>query len=372
MINLLSKPNKWVILGIVAASLAMIWDWSGSLARREVLAELDISKGEVVEVVSENVVDVTQVNTFPAPVSDGEIVQQTLLVRLENGEVVGVSNDRVPVRKGAEVYAAKVFEPEENQAGYYVVDAVRTNGLMWLLVAFIAVVVLVSGRLGAYALVGLLFSFAVIFEFILPGILAGGSPVLIGLAGAISILVVAIYVSHGFNKKSLAALVGISAALVIVGAATSYLSGALYFSGFGAEESIYLNFSNSAINLVGLMIAGVLIVAIGILDDAAITQSSIVFKLHQANPSMSNLELFKRSMDVGRDHIAAVVNTLVLAYVGAALPLLLLLTMQNYPVGFTVNQEVIAEEVFRTLIASIGLVLAIPITTAVAIFLKDR
>ena len=252
------------------------------------------------------------------------------------------------------------------------VNISRTKELIILTVLFIILVILTSGFKGFYSLVGLLFSFAVIFSFLVPQILKGVSPVSIGVVSAALILIPTLYLSYGLNKKSIAAFSGIIIALLFVGIASNYFVNVLQFTGL-EETSLYLNMaSNNPINLVGLIIAGIIIAAVGVLDDVAAIQSSVVFGLARSNPALRGFKLFKEAMHVGKDHISAVVNTLVLAYTGASLPLVLLLSIQEMPLGYLVSLEMIAEEIARTLISSSGLLLAVPLTTVIATFMASK
>ncbi|MDP3954497.1 MAG: YibE/F family protein [bacterium] len=331
------------------------------------LADEKIFEGKVLKVIEER--------TVPNPVGQRSNLEQELLVEVglygkkENKTVL---NDFVPVKAGDSIYVQGQLLGEPDEV-FYVLDIGRKKGLLWLAIFFTALVGVVSGKKGLYALVGLVFSFAVIFLFIIPKILGGSNPILIGLAGAVLILVVALYVSYGFNRKSLSALIGISITLLIVGLMANYSISAMHFSGFSAEEAIYLSSqTDNSLSLAGILVAGILIAVIGILDDIAVTQASTVFSLVSVSGELRGAKLFKKAMEVGKDHISAVINTLVLAYTGAALPLLLLLTLNKFPLGFVVNGEIIAEEIAQTLISSSGLVLAVPITTAVAVFLVGR
>ena len=205
-----------------------------------------------------------------------------------------------------------------------------------------------------------------------PQILNGAEPISIGVGSAALILVPALYLSYGLNKKSIAAFLGIIIALLFVGVASNYFIGALEFTGLG-EISMFLDMETSnSINLIGLIIAGIIIAAVGVLDDVAAIQSSVVFSLASANPNLRGLKLFREAMHVGRDHISAVVNTLVLAYTGASLPLILLLSLRGMPVDYFVSIEMVAEEIARTLISSSGLLLAVPLTTVIAVFMVNR
>lgn len=326
-----------------------------------------IRKAEVVEVVSEEAA--SEAETGRA------IRKQNLRIIVETDagrREALVANELQPVKAGDAVFArTSLFGSGEES--FEIMDVSRSRGLFLLLLFFAGIVVAISGGSGARSLIGLVFSFSVILGFIIPRILAGGDPVAAGLGGAMLILVVALYLAHGFTKKSAAAFLGITCTLLFVSALAKFSVGAMRFTGFGGEESVFLNMAvGSAVNLTALVVAGIIIAAIGVLDDVAVTQASTVFALAAADVSLRGWVLFRRSMEVGRDHISAVVNTLVLAYTGAALPLILLFTVQRLPAAYVVSSEVIAEEIVRTLISSSGLVLAVPLVTWIAVLMSGR
>ena len=361
----LVKPNIFIVLAILILSLLPFLKTANIFKDEKAeLAKEHIYQGEVLEVLNE-----TEVRQGFA---DRTSTEQELLVEMSfasEKRTVKAINDFVPVEKGTKVYLNGLDPASEEN--FYVVDVKRGTGLIWLSLLFITLIVLVGGLKGVYSLVGLVASFSVIFNFIIPGIIEGGNPVTIGIIGSLILLPVSIYVTYGLNRKSFSALIGIGATLLLVGLLASYAVDKMYFSGFGSEEAVYLNQeAGRSLNLVGLLIAGIIIAAIGVLDDIAITQSSLVFTLASHAKNLTGYQLFHKAMEVGRDHISAVVNTLVLAYTGAALPLLLLLSLREFPLGFVLNGEIMAEEIVRTIISSSGLVLAVPITTAIAVWLS--
>lgn len=303
------------------------------------------------------------------------ITEQTLLIELPDKRRIEIVNDLTPVSEGSSVYVQSSLFGEqalnETPESFDIINIARTPGLMALALLFIIAVIMVSGTKGIQALVGLLFSLAIIFSFIIPSIIKGWDPVIISVLGAMIILFGTIWISYGINKKSSAALLGILFALLFVGFLATMTAQWLGFTGYTGDESIYLSFQTDiSLNLVSLLIAGIIIAAIGVLDDVAVTQSSTVFALRSSNIAASNIDLFKKAMDVGQDHLSAVINTLFLAYAGASLPLLLLITLGHFPLGFTLSNEAIAQEIVRTILSTLGLVLAIPFTTAMAVVLS--
>jgi uncharacterized membrane protein len=185
-------------------------------------------------------------------------------------------------------------------------------------------------------------------------------------------MLVTMGLAHGIGPKSAAAALGTSIALLVTVVLALLFTDLAHLSGFTSEEATFLQLSDSSLSLTGLVVAGIVIAALGVLDDLTLTQSSAVLALRHANPTLRARALYGRALDVGRDHITATINTLVLAYVGASLPILLLFSVGDLPFGDTINQEVIAEQVVATLVGSIGLMSAVPITTALAALLAVR
>ena len=252
--------------------------------------------------------------------------------------------------------------PEGQQ--YHFIDVERRQPLL-LLAAVFAVAVLLLGRVqGVRALLALAVAGAVLFSFLLPALLVGRSPLPTALVGAAAIAFLALYLTHGVNERTTVALLGTFASLAVIGVLGSIFVAATELSGFASEEAIVFHVASGDIDVRGLLLAGIVIGALGVLDDVTVTQVSAVWELHAANPAYGVRRLYAAGTRIGRDHIASTVNTLVLAYAGASLPLLLLYTQAELGLGQVVNGEVIAVEVVRTLVGSIGLVASVPITTA--------
>jgi len=229
-----------------------------------------------------------------------------------------------------------------------------------------AAAVIGLGRLrGVAALAGLAVSLVILLWFIVPAITAGRDAVLVAVVGGGLIVLVALYLAHGYTPLTHVAAVGAFSALALT-AMLSWLALAVAkFSGFATEESFYLT-GLEGVEIGGLLLAGIVLGAIGALDDVTVTQASAVWEVNRANPELGKNDLFASGLRVGRDHIASTVNTLLLAYAGAALPLLILYSLSALPLGVVASSEVIAVEIVRTLVGSIGLVAAVPITTWLA------
>lgn len=249
---------------------------------------------------------------------------------------------------------------------FYIRDFRRLPALGWLLGVFVLAVLAVGRWHGLRALAGLGFSLATVVGFVVPAVLAGRSPALVALVASCAVMVVTLYLTHGFNEQTTAAVVGTTAALALtVGVGVWAIEGAR-ITGFASENAMMAGFAVNGLNLRGLVLAGLIISALGVLDDVTVSQSSTVFALRDAAPDLGVRELFIRAMRVGRDHISSVVNTLFLAYTGASLALLVLFTSSAIPAGDVVNSEVVAEELVKILVGSVGLIAAVPLTTLLA------
>jgi len=268
-------------------------------------------------------------------------------------------------KKGLKVYIVETEVAGETQ--YYVKEPLRKTPLITLTLLFILFVIAIGGLQGLGSLLGLAISFAVIIVFIIPLMLSGTNPIMASIIGSSIILTSSIYLSHGFNKKTSIALVGTLISLVITALLASLYTYATRLTGYSTDEATFLvQLIDKTLDMKGILLASLIIGGIGILDDITVSQVSTITELFNANPSFKWEELFKRSMKVGRDHIASMVNTLVLAYTGSALPLIMLFTASGAGFEEIINFELVAEEIVRTLIGSIGLILAVPITSFIA------
>jgi uncharacterized membrane protein len=248
--------------------------------------------------------------------------------------------------------------------GFY--DFQRSSPLALLALAFAIIVVLVGRWRGIGALVGLGITWLVMIRFVLPAILEGKDPVSVSLVGSAIIVLVVLFVAHGVNARTATAVLGTLASLVVVDVIARIAVHATALSGLASEESQYLQNIVGNVRIQGLLLGGIVIGALGVLNDITVTQASAVWELHDADPERRLVDLYRSAMRIGRDHIASTVYTLVLAYAGAALPILLLFTLAGQRLGQAITSEQVAEEVVRTLVGSIGLVLAVPLTTALA------
>jgi uncharacterized membrane protein len=249
---------------------------------------------------------------------------------------------------------------------YSVIDVGRDVPMM-LLAGIFAVFVVVVGRLrGMLALVGLAISFAVLTLFILPAILQGSNPLLVAVIGGSAIMLATLYLCHGLSARTSVAVLGTLISLLLIGALGSLFIGWAALTGNTDDQTSLVHGLYPDIGIQGLLLAGVLIGSLGVLDDVTVTQTSAVWELKEADPGAGWRKLYGSAMRIGRDHIASVVNTLVLAYAGAALPLMLLFSIADSGVSTVATSEVVAEEIVRTLVGSIGLVASVPVTTLLA------
>ena len=261
----------------------------------------------------------------------------------------------------------------DNVLTAYFVDFVRTRPMLWLVAVFVLAILVISRWEGLRSLLGMTFSLFIIIGYIIPHILIGEDPVRVSIIGSVILLGVTLYLTYGWNFKTHAAVLGMVCALVITGALAWFFVGFTRLTGAGDENALFLmQMLNSNINLRGLLLGGMIIGALGILDDLVTTQASAVFELYGANPGLGFRGLYNAAMRIGQDHVAATVNTLVLAYAGASLPMLLMFSLGRGDFGYVVNFSFIAEEIVRTLVGSLGLVAAVPLTTAIAAGLTLR
>lgn len=328
----------------------------------------EFSRGTVLQVLTEETREA----------GGAQYVIQVLRVRLLSGpergknvraeySVTDTRSAEQRVRAGDTVVLAKSLSADGTTV-YDVVDRFRLPPLLIILALFVGCVIAFSRTRGLMAVLGLGISIVVLARFVVPRILAGGNPLLVTLAGALVIALTSIYLAHGFSRRTSVALVGMLITLTLAAVLAIVFVDVAHLFGTGSEEAIYLQIGGQEIlNLRGLLLGGILLGALGVLDDITTAQAAAVDEISRANPSLSRRGLYLRGLSVGREHITALVNTLVLAYAGASLPLFILFTQNaDQPLWVTLNSEFVAEEVVRTLVGSLALTLAVPITTALA------
>jgi uncharacterized membrane protein len=265
------------------------------------------------------------------------------------------------------------YPPAEGAPGTYAFsDFTREIPLALLAVVFAALVILVARLRGIVALAGLGLAFATIGLFVLPALHRGENPALVSAVGAGAIMIVILYATHGFSTKTTTALLGTLAGIWTTAGLATWVTTAAHLNGLGNEENETLSRLTNGLDLRGLILAGIVLAGLGVLNDVTITQASAVWELRQHAPHLGIRGLFSSGMRIGRDHLASTIYTIAFAYAGVALPTLLLVSIYGTPIRELLNSSQIAEEVARTLAASIGLALAIPLTTIIAAALAAR
>ena len=337
--------------------------------------ETQTLEGKVLQVLSEERIQA----------GDGGAVTflQTVLVEIVRGPQRG---EQVQIRHGEQ---AAVVEAHRVRPGdrilvdrsrdtdgadlYTINDFIRWPALLVLALVFGVASILVGGWVGLRALISMGFSVLIIAFFIVPGILAGHNPLTVCVLGAAALMTATLYLTYGWTWKTHTALIAMAISLLLTSLLSELFVTLARLSGYGSESAMLLRFSSGVqVDMRGVFLGSIVLGTLGVLDDVTTNQASVTFELKQAAPDLARLDLFRHSMVVGRDHIAAIVNTLLLAYVGVSLPLLLLTAAQAAPFGQMINQAFIAEEVVRTLAGSLGLIMATPITSLIAGFVAHR
>ena len=358
-------------LGTVAG-LVLLWP-DGSRDEHKVAPPLVTHKAEVIRLsaIPCQVPGETDCAQVEARIQDGPRAGQLARLRL------GDSRAHPDVKLGENIRVVRNAPPGGNptaQQGdpYNFSDFDRRAPMLWLAVGFAGIVLLFGRLRGAMSLLGLGLSLTVVVAFIVPAILDGAPPLAVAVVGSMGVMLSTILLSHGTGPKSLAAILGTAGSLAITLGLAVAFTHLIKITGLSSEEALLLQVNDADISLQGLVLAGMVIGALGVLDDVTVSQASAVMALRRANPLQAAGELYRGALDVGRDHVAATVNTLVLAYVGASLPILLIFTVGNTGFPDAISKEAVAIQVVATLVGSIGLIAAVPITTAIAALLASR
>ncbi len=347
------------------------------LAFTVVLPALGVWQRRTLPVAHETIREARVIEVIPGEsvtTPSGVIRQERVVVEAE-GQRVAV--DRTFQEGGGDAF---VLEPGETvllaavegEQGvvYQLKDRSRRFPVWTLTFAFALLVVAVGGWRGALSLVGLASSVLVIARFVVPAIMSGWDPLLVCIVGGLVIMTATLTLGHGVERKTAVALGATAACRALTGLLAAWSVEFARLTGIATDDASTLQvlLGNGVIDPRGLLLGSMILGAVGVLDDVTTTQASAVAELHEANPALSSAELFRRGMNVGRDHIAATTNTLLLAYAGTALPLILILSAQQQPVGILLSFDALATEVVRTVVGSIGIVAAVPLTTAIAAF----
>ncbi len=273
------------------------------------------------------------------------------------GAQLGITICSVGLGAVGEPAVAHLIEPLFERAGV-------TEALVHP-VAFVVALVAFGRLRGVTALVGLGVTFLVLVLFVVPAILGGDPPLLIAIVGSAAVALTVLYLTHGFTPSTSVAVLGTLAALALTGLLSALAVATMHLTGFTDDLSAALG-QTYAVNMEGLLLAGIVIGSLGVLDDVTVTQAATVAELSRANPEYRGRDLYRAGSRVGRSHIASVVNTIVLAYAGSSLPLLILIVANNDGLGNVLTDQIVAQEIVRSLVATIGLVAAVPVTTALA------
>jgi uncharacterized membrane protein len=330
-----------------------------------------IVKAKVTEIVSQGTEDANPFSGQAGQSVQNIPTQDIKAIILEGNDIgkkIELTNDYIPMKVGDDFYLSE--NPQPDGTIQYTVNApYRVHSLLMLLFVFLILVFLFGGIQGMRGLISLFGSLLLIVFVLIPSILHGFSPIIASLGIASLIIIVGSYMTHGFNKTTTVAVVGMIITIVITGGLTYYAIHATYLTG-ADENAIYLNNANQTnIDLIGLLFGGIMIGLLGVLYDVAINQAILVEELHKVASHLNRWTIYKRAIRIGKEHIGALVGTLAIAYVGVSLPLILLYTKTNLPFLVTLNQEIFATEIVRILISSIGLILAVPITTILAVYI---
>lgn len=320
------------------------------------------------------VLEVTSQEVKNVPGTTVKSNYQTIVVKIldgaEQGKEVTVENDYIGLKVGDNFYLMHTVDKLSGYDAYAVSDPYRLPWVYGLVSLFVLCVIIFGGKQGFRGLLALALSFVFIGYLLFPGILHGVSPVLMSIGVASVMVVLGSYITHGFNKITTSAVIGMVVTIIFTGLLAYISIHGAKLTGFSSDESVYLNMNtNGSIDFAGLLLGGILIGLLGVLYDAAIGQAVAVDELHQVGPHLPRSIIFKRALRIGREHIGTLVNILAIAYVGASLPLLLLFYQSGADFGLTMNREIFATEIVRTMVGSIGLILAVPLTTLIAVWM---
>lgn len=360
--------------------LVVLWPGGGPSAAQRAAAAAYTSPGTTYPQAT-----VVQVDKQPCADAGGGPSRQTCataVVRVEDGAGAGryvqVQLPPDAVASGVEVGTKLVLTRDPAGTGaatgaggpvYQFADFARSTPMVALALAFVLVVGAVARLRGLAAVLGLGVAFGLLLKFMLPALLAGESPTWVSLVGSAAIMFVVLYLAHGFSVRTTTALIGTLSGLALVAGLGAAAVGIAKLTGFSSDATVTLQQFDPDLNFGGLVLAGVVVAGLGVLNDVTVTQASAVWEIAEASPQLDRRSLFARGMAIGRDHIASTVYTIVFAYAGAALPLLMLFEISQRPLWTVITGAQIGEEIIRTLVGVIALVLTVPVTTAVGALL---
>lgn len=296
-----------------------------------------------------------------------QTIRAEILDGPKKGETITIENDYLELDTGDKFYFNHNIDVNGGET-FGVTNIDRRDSLFFLTALFVLAVIVFGGWQGVRALCALAGSFFAIFFILMPGLLNGWNPLLASFLVASGILLAAIFFTHGCNRESAVAYFGTMISVLLTGIFAIVAVHGSDLSGFAADEAVYLNFNtHGTLDFTALLLGAIIIGVLGVLDDIAVTQAAVVTELYRSNPNMSKREVYKRALRVGREHVGALVNTLVLAYTGAALPLILYVYLSPASFGAIVNSEIFATEIVRAIVGSVGLILTVPIVTLLAV-----
>lgn len=324
-------------------------------------------EAKVVKIVEEKQIDVGEQNQLyqkiELKITSGEKKDSEIIVENGNQPLANV----IQYKQGDRVIVTQEQDLTGNNI-YSITDFVRRDSLLLLLIIFVVLTLVVAKGKGLMSILSMIFTFWVVFAYVLPQLSEGKSPILIAVIASIIIIPISFYMAHGINQKTTVAIVSSIVALGATGILALIFINLAKLTGLSSEEAGMLLVERSGdFNMKGLLLCGIIIGALGVLDDITISQASVVNELIKGTENPKGNLIYKQAMNVGRDHISSMVNTLVLAYAGASLPLLLIFVDNPHPLSEIISYEFLAEEIIRTLVGSIGLILAVPITTLIAV-----
>lgn len=321
-------------------------------------------RGEVLKVTDQEMREVPGTGT--------KHVYQKLFIEIldgpRKGERVSIENDYLELKPGDKFYFNYLKYVGGEEA--YAITNIDRRDSLWLFAGlFVLAVVVFGGWQGVRSLVALAGSFSAIFYVLLPGLLHGFNPLLMSFTVAAVILFGAIFFTHGFNRESAVAYGGTMLAVFLTSVLAIVAVQMSALTGFTSDESVYLNLNTKGtLDFTGLLLGAIVIGVLGVLDDIAVTQAAVVTELYRSNAALTRREVYQRALRVGREHVGALVNTLVLAYAGVSLPLLMYVQQSTVNIGALLNTEMFATEIIRTIVGSIGLIMTVPIVTALAVY----
>ncbi len=330
--------------------------------------------------------NVLQIEEGTNKFSDLKSVIQTAHISISSGEdqnkkiVVQYDPQNIPDLKlhvGDSVVLGKTLDDpsNKNNSRYYIYEKYRLPNVLWIFGGFLLLIVFITGKKGIGSILGLIISFAFIFAFAIPQIIAGNNPLLIITTASIGILLTTTYIAHGISKQTTIALSATFIALVITFFLSQLMVGISLLSGFGTQDATDLHFGlKSFIDVKALLLGGIIIATLGALNDVTTTQAAAIFQLAKSNPKLSFKEIYEKGFSVGREHAISLVNTLLLAYTGSSFIVFIFFfyNPNNQPYWVLLNNEGFVEEIMKTIIGTAGLLLVVPIVTFLASYFAHK